>query len=297
MLRGAPKRVMLITPQPPPPPVQLKMTKKKEVDKHQANVASIITSSNATPIRSWGGLGFTCSFCPTNFFDPAQLKKHTLTAHGDDEKSMFMQGYSIINFIVKLDVTDLQCKLCGYAVDTLEGLEHHLTSSHHKVFHKDCINHIVPFRFDDADTLRCAICRNEFNNFKVLLEHMNKHFRNYVCDVCDSGFVNQRMLQTHSYRHKKGEFICPQCSKVFDNKVKQKEHERAVHVSHNKRSKCGYCEEKFSDYTKKNDHMVKVHGAKALVLKCQACNKIFDNQRSLTVHTKSYHLLEGRLKK
>ncbi|RVE42467.1 hypothetical protein evm_012897 [Chilo suppressalis] len=274
---------------------QIRLKRQSESDKHQENLAIILSHSNATPIRSKSSTGYTCCFCPNEYPEASDLKTHTLENH-EASKSTYMKGHPMPKFLVKLDITSLRCSICGLNCDTLGDLSQHLTTNHNKQFYAKLKNYIVPFRFD-TEVLECVECRQQFNNFKVLLEHMNSHYRNHVCDICGEGFVNKRIMLTHWYRHKKGVFSCGHCEKTFDNNVKQKEHERAVHVNSNKRYKCGYCGEKFTDYTKKNDHVVKAHGAKPLVLNCQACNRTFDNQRALTVHTKSYHLLEGRLKK
>lgn len=272
------------------------MKKIGEIDKHLDNIKTILLYSNATPIRCKGGIGYACAFCSDQFPDPKDLKRHTLDAHDDKARLNYMKGQSMVAYIVKLDITWLQCKLCNRNFVNLEELVTHLTLEHKKIFHATIKSHIVPFKFE-SDELKCVYCCNEFSNFKVLLEHMNVHYKNHICEVCGCGFVNQRTLQRHSYRHKIGIFNCSFCNKVFDTKIKQKEHERAVHICMNKRNKCGYCGEKFTDYTKKNDHEVKAHGARPIVLKCHACSKTFDNQRALTVHTKAYHMMERRMLK
>jgi hypothetical protein len=277
----------------PKPKIDLK--KRGESNRHQENLELILLNSNATPIKRKRA-GYVCCFCDSEYPEAKDLKSHTLTAHNDECKSTFMKTQTMNTFIVKLDITSLHCSICMATFDVLEELTQHLTMNHGKRFHTGMKNYIVPFKFDTED-LRCALCGNKFNYFKILLEHMNSHYKNHVCDVCGEGFVNKRILLYHSYRHKKGVFNCTHCSKIFDTRVKQKEHERAVHVCLNKRNKCSFCGEKFTDYTKKNQHEVKMHGVRAIVLKCTACSRTFDNQRALTVHTKSYHLLEGRVKK
>ncbi|XP_031766341.2 zinc finger protein 808-like [Galleria mellonella] len=280
----------------PQPETKIVVKKLNEAHKHQENIKQILLYSNATPIRCHGGIGYRCCFCNDQYPEPADLKKHTKEKHDKGILSNFMKNRSIITYIVKLDITNLSCNICNESINNLESLIDHLQTKHDKSLNRNLKNHIVPFKFE-KERLHCVVCSNEFNNFKVLLEHMNMHYRNYVCEVCGAGFINRRMLQTHGYRHKTGVFICSYCSKIFDTRVKQKEHERAVHICLNKRNKCGYCGEMFGDYTKKKDHEVKVHGARPVVLKCHACNKSFDNQRSLTVHTKAFHLMERRLAK
>lgn len=278
-------------------PKETKWIIRTEVDKHRDNIRTILCCSNATPIGRYGGIGYGCCFCNSQYQTATELKSHTNAKH-EEAKSTFMKNIIMANFIVKLDITNLQCTLCFMNHDSLEGLVNHLKSNHSKPLYTDIEDHILPFKFDNAVKLiKCVICGIDHNNFKVLLEHMNTHFRNHICNACGAGFVNKRILQTHAARHRTGVFTCTYCAKVFNNSIKRRDHERAVHVKCSLRSKCGYCGEKFSDYTKKNTHEVREHGAKPTILICQACEKEFDNQRALTVHTKHYHLMHKRLAK
>lgn len=260
------------------------------MEKQKDNIRTILYNSNATPIGKYAGIGYVCSFCPQQYETTTELKTHTISQH-DSAKSTFMDEKPMHSYIIKLDITNLKCDICQMNLDSLDQLIEHLKSTHKKIFHEGLNNHILPFKFD-TDMSKCVFCGNEYSNFKVLFEHMHSHYRNYICGVCDAGFVNKKTLLTHSYRHRTGVFNCSYCSKVFNNNIKKRDHEKAVHICMNKRNKCGYCGEKFNDYTKKNFHEVLVHGAKPKVLKCQACDKTFDNQRSLTSHTKAYHLME-----
>ncbi|XP_013163757.1 PREDICTED: zinc finger and BTB domain-containing protein 41-like isoform X9 [Papilio xuthus] len=265
------------------------LKKKNELDQHLDNLKVILINSNATIIRCKNSIGFVCCFCEKQYSDPNDLKQHNLQ-HEDIFESNYIRNQTMPTLLIKLDITNLCCKICSKRLIDLDELFQHL-EEHEINYDINLKSHIVPFKFD-SDKLRCVICKYIFNNFKVLLEHMNLHFRNYICNICDTGFVNKRILQTHAYRHKIGIFHCCYCGKEFNNKIKQKAHERAVHICLNKRSRCGYCGESFSDYTKKHEHEVKMHGVKPVVVTCYACEKIFDNQRSLSVHIKTFHLLE-----
>nr|XP_049704099.1 zinc finger protein weckle isoform X9 [Helicoverpa armigera] len=277
------------------PKRQIKLKKRTECVKHKENIRTILYHTNATPIGKYGGIGFGCGFCHQECVTPAELKLHTISQHAE-HKSTFMEDKSMHNYIVKLDITDLKCDICQKSIDSLDDVIEHLKTEHDKPFHKGK-SYILPFKFTDNDMPKCLFCGNSYGNFKVLLEHMNSHYRNHVCSICDSGFVNKKILQNHEYRHKTGVFNCSFCFKEFDNHVKKRDHEKAVHIKMQKRNKCAYCGEKFADYTKKLSHETSVHGAKPRILKCQACDKTFDNQRSLTAHTKAFHLMEKQNRK
>ncbi|CAH2108939.1 unnamed protein product [Euphydryas editha] len=218
---------------------------------------------------------------------------HIIKNHDNRTKSNYMKSVSLEEFVVKLDITDLKCKLCDTNLDNVPDLVEHILIKHEKRI--DMNNYIVPFKFD-RDELRCTICFKQFNNFKILLTHMNIHFRNHICEVCGAGYICYRTLRFHAYSHMTGTFTCGICSKVFNTQVKRRDHERNVHINMSRRSKCAFCGERFTDHEKKKDHEVEVHGAKRITLTCNACGKIFDNQRTLTVHSKRYHLKEIRIK-
>ncbi|XP_068626141.1 oocyte zinc finger protein XlCOF22-like [Battus philenor] len=271
--------------------VHVLLKKKNELDLHLDNLRVILANSNATTIRCRGGIGYVCCFCDAQYPEAADLKRHTLQSHDDPFESNFMKSQAMPTLLIKLDITNLNCKLCNKYISELQDLLDHLKDDHGIGYHKDIKSHIVPFRFEE-EVLRCVVCEHVFNNFKVLLEHMNRHFQNYVCEFCQAGFVNRRASQMHGYRHRTGEHHCAYCGKCFDNRVKQRAHVRAVYVCRNKRSRCGYCGERFTDYAKKHEHEERVHGARRTLPSCRACERTFRNQRALSLHLKTYHLMQ-----
>lgn len=268
--------------------------KGRELEKHRINIREILLCSNATPIRCHGGIGYACCFCAQQHPDPKDLKRHTLEAHDAKEKRAFMDGKMMFSYLVKLDITALRCELCDADIETLESLTDHLRTVHDRKFYTDINSHIVPFKFDGDELLKCVYCTSYFNKFKALQEHMNTHYRNYVCAVCDAGFVNRNILLNHAEGHKKGTFKCDYCVKVFDTYRKKKSHEKSVHIHLNMLNRCGYCSEKFKDYRRKLEHLAKVHGVRTVRLKCNACDKAFETQTALTNYIKRDHLLERR---
>lgn len=243
--------------------------------------------SNATPIRRSDGMGYMCCYCDNQFKKPADLKKHTIDTHPDVRRAYFINKLTIDRFVVRLDITLLRCKICDQNLDTLEQLIQHLKNDHQKKIYTDVKNHITPLKFL-SETLRCCICMNTFQKFKMLLEHMHSHYRNYICNICDSGFINSLTYTNHMLTHSNGAFKCDFCPLVFETKNKQRLHAR----KHSKISmifRCGYCSETFSSYRQRENHLALAHGQ---AQKCQACNRDFKNARALTDHVKRNHLME-----
>ncbi|XP_063544133.1 zinc finger protein 250-like isoform X14 [Cydia strobilella] len=266
-----------------------------ETRKNLHNLGQILLNSNASPIKAHDLRGYMCAFCPKRFPQPQKLKKHFLEEHNDDKLIRRMSGSPLSTHVVKLDITLLNCALCDTDFDTLEDFILHLVEGHNKKLYTDVRNQLLPFKFDTPE-LCCAICSVTYGSFKLLQQHMNAHFRNYICKICNAGFVVERLLAHHIRRHGDEKVECSECGKTFINTLKMREHVKRVHMGLDKRNKCQFCEEKFVDYWKKVDHMVKEHGVPSVVLSCGACERTFANQRALARHTKKDHLMERKHK-
>ncbi|XP_030033819.1 zinc finger protein 708 isoform X6 [Manduca sexta] len=264
---------------------------KAEIVKHRHNITQILLCSNATPIRKYGGIGYTCCYCEEQYQQATQLKKHTLETHTDVSQANFMKNMNTSDYLVKLDITSLRCKLCSSDIDTLEEFMNHLNKKHDINIFTEIKNHIFPFKLE-GDILKCSICSSDFTKFRVLVSHMHKHYRNFVCTTCDLGFVNRNSLAQHSERHRTGSYRCAHCPKILDTHIKKKIHERTQHTHCGQYYKCGYCCEPFKDYWKKEAHLTEVHGVKNLTPICQACDKVFNSRKSLNIHTRRDHLME-----
>ncbi|XP_059056442.1 zinc finger protein 62 homolog [Achroia grisella] len=253
-------------------------------------MSQILKYSNATPIRCHDGIHYGCCYCSDLFVSSTDLKRHTIDVHSDLANTRFIKRKSMMDFYLKLDVTNLECVICNTALNTYEELMEHLHSKHEKKLHFDIKNQILPFKFD-SEAIRCCICLITFTKFRALLEHMNSHYRNFVCAICDKGYVNERRLSYHNQIHESGDFSCDFCPKKFNTLQKKKSHE-GYHVKPSGRNKCGYCSSTFVCYRQKLKHITEVHGVHHVKLKCLACDRTFYNSRSLNAHTKRYHLME-----
>ncbi|XP_063544120.1 zinc finger protein 354B-like isoform X2 [Cydia strobilella] len=262
----------------------------REVIKNQQNLEIILRHSNATPTLGHRGIGYACFFCSIHFPDPADLKRHSLEFHDDNKRHPTLPPLQFDNLSVKLDITNLKCTICFKSYALLSDLLHHLRVDHDQPIHADAEKYWLPFRFD-SDRLTCAVCDTEYTAFKMLLEHMNNHYRNYICDICDAGFVTKVSLRSHKRSHENGDYKCDQCHQVYNTIVKLRYHIRYAHQGQDKRHKCAYCGERFLGLIMKNNHQVKVHGVAPTLVKCKACDKTFQNNQGLRVHYKVHHLM------
>ncbi|XP_050676683.1 zinc finger protein 675-like isoform X6 [Leptidea sinapis] len=265
--------------------------KEKDITKHRFNASQFMQYSNATPIRYQGSIGFLCCFCNRQYPDPADLKYHSINEHDDDSKFSFLSNKRMCSYIVKMDITNLQCKICAKDMGDLDDLAKHLISAHDKKIYTDIKSFILPLKFG-KENLSCYICLQMFNRLKGLQEHMNVHMRNFVCEECDAGFLNQMMLKNHSANHEIGSFKCGFCDNVYVSMKSKKLHERNVHTRSKLIYKCGGCGEMFHSNESKKIHLRKVHNVVSKSLKCAACEKLFQSQKSLRIHVQRDHLVE-----
>ncbi|XP_030033820.1 zinc finger protein 845 isoform X7 [Manduca sexta] len=261
-----------------------------ELDLQRQNLREILMCSNATPIRRYSGIGYTCCYCEEQYPRAADLKQHTLSSHTDIFRANFMTSMSLYEFVVKLDITDLCCTICNRNINTFSLLINHLTKIHKKTIYTNIKSRIVPIRFNN-DMLQCDICLSEFNNLKLLLTHMHTHYKNHVCTICEAGFMTNNALHFHSAIHKVGEFQCDHCTKVFKTYTKKVNHQTSVHTRRVNPYKCGYCLESFNDYNKRLKHLQEMHGMKLRTYPCLACDKNYNRKKDLTTHTNRDHLM------
>ncbi|XP_050359488.1 zinc finger protein 585A-like isoform X6 [Nymphalis io] len=264
-----------------------------DIQKHKANIKKILQSSNATPIRGHTDNGYGCSFCSIQYRDPGELKEHSLehTSCLNNQNILTLVPRDLNQLCIKLDITNLTCKLCESSIYSIEDLIDHLKKIHKIQIFTEIIQQMLPFKFD-SENLQCYICKNIFNKFKKLMEHMNVHYSNFMCDVCDAGFVNRRKLYYHKVAHNTGTFSCSQCPKIFSTYNKKRCHERQYHDKAMLVNKCGLCNALFKNNRQKDKHLVKEHGVSSFARKCQACDKVFVHQNALMIHMKRHHLVE-----
>ncbi|CAG9789655.1 unnamed protein product [Diatraea saccharalis] len=268
------------------------LDKKYLLDKHLHNARQILLCTNATPIRINDGISYCCGYCNEQCGTPPELKQHSQHEHEDSDKNIFMRGTYLRDLVVKLDITDFECTICGARLNNLEHAINHLKSQHEKSWYDGIGNHILTFKFS-KEGVTCSVCDKFYVSFKLAQEHMRMHYNNYMCSICDMPFINQRTLHSHVKRHKQGDFECNFCNKIFETPAKRDHHERFIHRGDtDTRNKCPECFEKFASYKKRLDHLVEVHGREPIQLKCLACDLTFSSRVGLTRHTRRDHLME-----
>ncbi|KAG7298336.1 hypothetical protein JYU34_017939 [Plutella xylostella] len=263
-----------------------------EMRKHFHNTENLIKYSNALPFSNKTLQGYICAYCKNTQPDLHNLRLHTSAEHAK-HKIDYHQRHSN-DLGIKVEISDLKCNVCEEKFDVIANLKAHLAKQHNVAFHMDVKDYVLEFKLKDNERLDCALCNSTFETFKMLLQHMNGHYRNYICDVCDLGFINQLRLKNHVRIHETGSFKCSFCEKVFTTKLKLRCHEKFVHEKNTRRynTKCPQCDETFANYYQRNRHMLTEHNKNAANYNCNICERVFLMKSKLTSHIKKVHLME-----
>ncbi|XP_063544029.1 zinc finger protein 33B-like [Cydia strobilella] len=246
-----------------------------------------LLANSTMSVFQWNKSWYRCFCCKEPFPDMAGLKQHTQTSHTLEhvKKKIILQQ----NRLVKVEVTDLSCKICQKPIENLPKLKLHLEEHDINIEGEDLL---VPFKIE-AD-LKCQICSENFSVFRLLNMHMNKHFQKQVCHICGAAFSNLVFLNLHKTRSHRP-FRCKHCNDVFSNKIDKKHHEISVHnVKYERKLRfpCPYCDERFFQENFKVLHMVEKHGLRKPEHKCLVCEKSFVTRSLCNNHMKNVHMKE-----
>ncbi|XP_059056422.1 zinc finger protein 91-like isoform X13 [Achroia grisella] len=262
-----------------------------EMQKQWHNLTTLLKYSNATPFKDRNDAGYICAYCFKTFPDANILRNHTENDHVR-EKPTYKAGSGLASFVAFLDIVDLKCTICNQYMDSLNILTEHLVKEHDKKYYLGVTDYFQPFKLTNEPQINCCLCNEVFHNMKLLMQHMNIHYRNFICTICGAGFVNSFRLNRHETTHgkKKSSFPCRHCGLVFTAESKRKAHVNTVHKGIAGDSVCQICKARFKNYYQKTRHMMQVHNAEGI--KCDMCEKKFNLKSNLMLHMRGVHLKE-----
>jgi DNA-directed RNA polymerase subunit RPC12/RpoP len=262
-----------------------------EMKKQWHNLNTLLKFSNATPFKDRNDAGYVCAYCYKTYPDPRILRSHTQNDHGR-EKPSYKATCGMATFIALLDIVDLKCTVCDLPLENLDLLRDHLVNVHSKKYYFGMTDYFQPYKLTNEQQVGCCLCDQLFHNMKLLMQHMNNHYRNFICAVCGAGFVNSFRLTRHEMTHdkKKSSFPCRHCGEVFDVESKRKAHVNTVHKGVAGDSVCQLCKARFKNYYQKTRHMIQVHNAEGI--KCDMCERKFHLKSNLMLHMRQVHLKE-----
>lgn len=212
----------------------------------------------------------------------------------DDHKS----NHKILSFLrpsrpitLKVDITDLKCRICCNAFDNIENIAAHL-SIEHRISGLN-ISHdlgVRPFKIYNGVN-SCIFCSEKFVTVRALSRHTQIHYFNNSCETCGKSFTNSGSLKVHTkFAHLGSKTWCQKCKMVFDSSE-----EKQRHLAESKRCwqyTCHVCGEKFMSLSLKAEHLQVEHNISGHYA-CPECSEVFTNKTKrqnhfLTAHTDKF---------
>ncbi|KPJ01330.1 Zinc finger protein 91 [Papilio xuthus] len=260
----------------------------KNVDIRQ-NALTLFEFSTVYPFV-YGNNKFKCFICSQPFLETSLLRRHMQDTHTYAPIKRLVNNRR--ENVIKVDVSEMSCRLCPFKPKDLQEIKLHLKVEHHKLIEPELKDNIIPFVLEgDEEGYKCVMCESKFIKVRTLVIHMSVHFNNYSCEICGSGFMTLRLLKKHLEVHESGNFHCDRCSKVFNTSYKLSLHIRGVHLKQYPR-RCPMCPERFNSNYRRTKHLQDVHNQSTRVHKCKTCGRGFNLRYHLVCHTRSVHLQE-----
>ncbi|XP_022818928.1 zinc finger protein 77-like isoform X17 [Spodoptera litura] len=267
-------------------PVKTEKKKKAEsYDATRSNAETIISSTTAYPFRV-NDKSILCVYCQELFEDPEVFRNHMDAEH--DYFSIKVAFHHLPkNEFIKVDLTNLRCRICKNSFPNLEDIMTHVESEHGKKVDKAGKFGVMPY-FLQKDVYNCAVCDKNFPSLFHLNRHTITHFLSYVCHVCGSSYVATTGLLRHvRSKHQNYEVSCKKCKKVFPTMEAKEKHRRTQKSC--MPYCCSKCQERFLDYKTRKKHMEVAHGQSKRTYRCADCNIDFVTENSYYEHFKLHH--------
>lgn len=250
------------------------------------NAQTVIQYITAYPFRLPES-SIVCVYCCHSFDDAPSFRKHM----DEDHKVVnvrvafahLSEGY------IKVDCTNLCCRICSETFNTLEEAGRHLNDPHQKNIDLDYDIGLQPFNMKN-NTLSCAVCHSKASNIRSLSRHIQKHFFQCTCELCGKSFASSTSLQKHL------EFACPlvpkqrRCRKCKILLYSTEDQNRHFETSKKCRQHiCSVCGDRFSTWKIKQRHMEEAHGIPKKVYPCPECGVVFKKPNNFRAHFKIVH--------
>ncbi|XP_050559439.1 zinc finger protein 62 isoform X5 [Spodoptera frugiperda] len=251
------------------------------------NVLQILHYGNVIPFN-WHTKGFRCFYCSKPMRDCETLKEHT-TKHIVDLPSFIAKSIISKDIPVKLDVSNLSCKLCiGTSIQNLEELITHIVEVHEEEYDRTLGVCAFPFVLT-KDIMQCVLCKNMYDNFTCMVGHMYKDHINhsFICQICGYSFITKIRLKRHINNSHVG-FRCSVCGKMFNAAHRLIKHKEKIHGQANTRE-CNLCSATFESQYLLKVHLGKMHNVEKYRIKCEYCPKVCSTKGAMILHVQSQH--------
>lgn len=250
------------------------------------NILYVLYYSNIVPFR-WHSQGLKCFYCKISISDSIALKIHTKSHSNENLEEFLKQNILSKDIPIKVDVTNLQCKLCEINIKDIDELVSHIVNIHDETGIEDISSCVIPFELNETQK-SCIICHSQFDDIHLLVMHVvRQHVKqNFMCQICGQRFATRFRLARHIKSihtlHK-----CVDCNKKFDTHKKLEIHQQ-LHGKIRVFS-CNLCSFSFTNRYQLKVHMGREHNVEKYIFKCEFCSYICVTKGTMTLHIKLKH--------
>ncbi|XP_063899040.1 zinc finger protein 624 isoform X7 [Helicoverpa armigera] len=254
--------------------------------KKRRNVLQILQYGNVVPFN-WHVKGYRCFYCLKPMKDCEILKEHT-SKHTVDLATFLSQRIISKDIPIKIDVTNIGCKVCQEPVKDLEELISHIISVHEQDYDDSLGVCAFPFVLT-KDVMQCVLCENQYDNFTSMISHMHKEHVSHssVCQICGLSFISKIRLKRHINNRHVG-YRCTVCGEIFNASHRMEKHKQKMH-GQAKNYECNLCSTGFESQYQLKVHLGKMHNVEKYRIKCAQCPKICTTKGAMILHVQSRH--------
>ncbi|XP_014359608.1 zinc finger protein 583 isoform X9 [Papilio machaon] len=278
--------------------IKLKSNEQRYVRSARAE-ARIATKGNAKALLecwslcpfTWHWSRFKCAYCEEGFLQCAELRAHVTECAPKHSFKDIYSNYKEMS-LINVDVTEAMCRVCQCPYSNVDHMRQHAIQHGYQLDSAQP-DGVLPFRLNKEDW-RCVICRDPFNNFLKLYEHMNVHYQHYICATCGKGYMTAMRLRKHSEVHVTGSFPCDKCARVFTMRAARDHHKAQAHAK-GPRYGCPHCNIRFKTYYHRMNHLNEAHKEKLVLYKCNVCELTFSTSAKRGAHIRFVHLPQQRV--
>lgn len=222
-----------------------------------------------------------CIYCDEEFEDPILFRKHMRSTHSSANRGDYAHG------LVKVDCTELNCRLCSKSFEDIQSIADHLKNLHKKKVDLNVGLGLVPFVLPNRQWI-CAVCKIMMSSLRNLSRHMSMaHFSAVTCDVCGRKFANTRSLDVHVESKHNKIIKCVKCRLIFATAKELGQHKKVSNACW--QYVCPVCNERFQNHGPKEKHMQQVHKIISENLRCTVCGETFPNTKQCLEHFRIAH--------
>lgn len=249
------------------------------------NCKTILLYSSVYPFKIKNRKSFTCVYCLDTHEDPVAFRTHMDKEHKQFNVTTALSHLNETKFM-KIDCTNLHCRICEHTLDSLDNLVEHLNKEHGKI-DLSCDLGVIPFKLE-MDRWFCAVCNKKCRGLVQLMAHTNTHYLKCICDNCGKRFLTRSGLKLHiTLSHSTLPYVCRKCRQEFSTAEAKNTHVRNVKACHP--FACNLCKERFLYYEARQRHLVSVHGQQKKNYNCTECVNVYESRTLLYFHYKVAH--------